>query len=248
RHRCVFLPDNGAFFVNYVVTAALLGSAARLLRLPELALYGLRLCLARSDAHRHHVRKRCCYEFPYGLEYAWTMCIITVTMSYSVTCPIITPFVLLYSKLTLSARRTLCVLPLPPGLRRPITMFLTEVLGFAGATVLLWLLYKALKRLLRSRQVTHVRLTTHFSRRWWSRPWEWRTTRRTAARGRPQPCRSVPGAGDVTSTSTATGVRASEQLFVAEVLREPTLDLSLADSPSRHSYGSLAPNSPSEAQ
>ncbi|XP_032820666.1 osmosensitive cation channel TMEM63C-like isoform X2 [Petromyzon marinus] len=249
RFECVFLPDNGAFFVNYVVTAALLGSAARLLRLPELALYGLRLCLARSDAHRHHVRKRCCYEFPYGLEYAWTMCIITVTMSYSVTCPIITPFGLLYmvlkhyvdrynlfftylpakmEKKTHKAAVTqllmaplLCILwllffsILRLGLRRPITMFLTEVLGFAGATVLLWLLYKALKRLLRSRQPTVVE----------------------------PPVGVEDDAEDGSSRSSA-----AVPLFVAEVLREPTLDLSLADSPSRHSYGSLAPNSPSEAQ
>ena len=32
------------------------------------------------------------YEFQFGLEYAWTMCIFAVSMTYSITCPIITPF------------------------------------------------------------------------------------------------------------------------------------------------------------
>lgn len=32
------------------------------------------------------------YEFQFGLEYAWTMCIFSVSMAYSITCPIIVPF------------------------------------------------------------------------------------------------------------------------------------------------------------
>lgn len=32
------------------------------------------------------------YEFQFGLEYAWTMCIFAVSMTYSITCPMITPF------------------------------------------------------------------------------------------------------------------------------------------------------------
>ncbi|MEQ2183929.1 hypothetical protein GOODEAATRI_002932, partial [Goodea atripinnis] len=34
--RCVFLPDQGAFFVNYVIAAALVGCGMELLRLPGL--------------------------------------------------------------------------------------------------------------------------------------------------------------------------------------------------------------------
>ncbi len=33
---CIFLPDNGAFFVNYVVTSALVGTALELMRVSEL--------------------------------------------------------------------------------------------------------------------------------------------------------------------------------------------------------------------
>ena len=34
--NCIFLPDNGAFFVNYVITSALVGTALELMRVSEL--------------------------------------------------------------------------------------------------------------------------------------------------------------------------------------------------------------------
>jgi len=43
RWQCVFLPDKGAFFVNYVVTSALIGTSLELIRFPELFMYALRL-------------------------------------------------------------------------------------------------------------------------------------------------------------------------------------------------------------
>ncbi|KAG8014920.1 CSC1-like protein 2 [Nibea albiflora] len=48
RFECVFLPDNGAFFVNYVIASAFIGNAMDLLRIPGLLMYMIRLCLARS--------------------------------------------------------------------------------------------------------------------------------------------------------------------------------------------------------
>lgn len=56
-HRCVFLPDQGAFFVNYVIAAALIGSGTELVRLPNLLHYLVRLALARSAAERNHVKQ-----------------------------------------------------------------------------------------------------------------------------------------------------------------------------------------------
>lgn len=55
--RCVFLPDNGAFFVNYVITSSLIGTAMELLRIPALTVYSLRLCFAKSQAERIHVKR-----------------------------------------------------------------------------------------------------------------------------------------------------------------------------------------------
>lgn len=47
RWQCVFLPDKGAFFVNYVVTSALIGTSLELIRFPELIMYAIRLSLSR---------------------------------------------------------------------------------------------------------------------------------------------------------------------------------------------------------
>nr|XP_031835277.1 CSC1-like protein 2 [Nomia melanderi] len=96
RWDCVFLPDQGALFVNYVITAALLGSGLELVRFPELAMYTFRLCMARSRAERVHVRKAVLWEFPLGAHYAWLVLVFTMTTVYSLACPLITPFGLLY--------------------------------------------------------------------------------------------------------------------------------------------------------
>ncbi|XP_066584176.1 calcium permeable stress-gated cation channel 1 [Prorops nasuta] len=96
RWECVFLPDQGALFVNYVITAALLGTGLELVRFPELALYTFRLCIARSRAERIHVRKAVLWEFPLGAHYAWLLLVFTMTTVYSLACPLITPFGLLY--------------------------------------------------------------------------------------------------------------------------------------------------------
>ncbi|XP_018332982.1 CSC1-like protein 1 [Agrilus planipennis] len=96
RWECVFLPDKGAFFVNYVITSSLIGTALELLRFPELAMYVWRLLLAKSPAEKISIQKNILAEFPYGIHYAWTLLIFTTSTVYSLTCPLITPFGLLY--------------------------------------------------------------------------------------------------------------------------------------------------------
>ncbi|XP_055492210.1 CSC1-like protein 2 isoform X1 [Leucoraja erinacea] len=96
RFECVFLPDNGAFFVNYVIASAFIGNAMDLLRIPGLLMYMIRLSLAKSAAERKNVKRHQAYEFQFGAAYGWMMCIFTVVMTYSITCPIIVPFGLMY--------------------------------------------------------------------------------------------------------------------------------------------------------
>uniref|UniRef100_A0A4W3IQX1 Transmembrane protein 63C n=1 Tax=Callorhinchus milii TaxID=7868 RepID=A0A4W3IQX1_CALMI len=96
KFQCVFLPDNGAFFVNYIITSSLIGTAMELLRIPGLIVYALRLCFAKTEPEQIHVKKSQAYEYQYGLEYAWTMCSFAVVMTYSITCPLIVPFGLVY--------------------------------------------------------------------------------------------------------------------------------------------------------
>ena len=47
RFHCLFLPDKGAFFVNYVITSAFIGTGLDLIRFPELFLYATRVALSR---------------------------------------------------------------------------------------------------------------------------------------------------------------------------------------------------------
>ena len=94
--QCIFLPDNGAFFVNYVTTCALIGTGLEIMRFPELFMYALRLGWAKSRAEISSVRRAILYEFPFGVNYAWMLLVFALTVSYSVICPLITPFGLFY--------------------------------------------------------------------------------------------------------------------------------------------------------
>lgn len=55
--RCVFLPDQGAFFVNYVIASAFIGTGMELLRLPGLILYTFRMVVAKTAADRRNVKQ-----------------------------------------------------------------------------------------------------------------------------------------------------------------------------------------------
>ena len=96
RWDCVFLPDSGAFFVNYVITAGLVGCGLELLRAPELFIYAMFLCWSKHTAERPFIRKTLKYEFRFGEQYARLMLIFTMTMMYCISCPLITPFGLLF--------------------------------------------------------------------------------------------------------------------------------------------------------
>lgn len=96
RWECVFLPDKGAFFVNYVITSALIGTALELIRFPELSRFLWTLSISRSKAEIVNVQRTVLSEFAFGINYAWTLLIFTVTTTYSLVCPLITPFGLLY--------------------------------------------------------------------------------------------------------------------------------------------------------
>ncbi|XP_077586266.1 mechanosensitive cation channel TMEM63B-like isoform X2 [Stigmatopora nigra] len=93
---CMFLPDTSSFFVKCLIASGFTGNAMELMRLPALLVYVFRICLACSEAKRRNVRMLPAREFPCGASYAWMMCIFTIVMSYSITCPVIVPFGLVY--------------------------------------------------------------------------------------------------------------------------------------------------------
>ncbi|PWA25922.1 hypothetical protein CCH79_00001492 [Gambusia affinis] len=140
--RCVFLPDNGAFFVNYVIASAFIGNANDLLRIPGLLMYMIRLSLARSAAERRNVKKHQAYEFQFGAAYAWMMCVFTVVMTYSITCPIIVPFGLMYMLLKhLADRYNMYYAYLPTKLDKKIHYGAVNQVVAAPILCLFWLLF-----------------------------------------------------------------------------------------------------------
>lgn len=96
KFECIFLPDRGAFFVNYVITMCFIGTALELIRFPDLIMYIYRVMTARSSAETPHIRKSIVIEFIFGIHYSWTIMVFTMGTVYSLACPLITPFTLIY--------------------------------------------------------------------------------------------------------------------------------------------------------
>lgn len=147
RFECVFLADQGAFFVNYVIAAALVGSGMELLRLPGLLLYIVRLALASSAAERKYVKQNQAYEFQYGAMYGWTLCVFTVIMAYSIVCPLIVPFGLLYLLLKhLVDKHNLYFAYLPARLDRQVHLGAVNQALAAPIICLIWLYFFSVLR------------------------------------------------------------------------------------------------------
>ncbi|XP_023327129.1 CSC1-like protein 2 [Eurytemora carolleeae] len=96
RWDCIFLPDSGAFFVNYVITAAMIGSGLELIRFPELFWYLIQILGSRTKADTPAIRRAITYEFRFGEQYARMMLLFAMVVMYSIPCPLITPFGCMY--------------------------------------------------------------------------------------------------------------------------------------------------------
>uniref|UniRef100_A0A668A4J2 Transmembrane protein 63A n=1 Tax=Myripristis murdjan TaxID=586833 RepID=A0A668A4J2_9TELE len=147
RFECVFLPDQGAFFVNYVIAAALVGSGMELLRLPGLLLYTIRMVFARTAAERKYVKQNQAYEFEYGAMYGWTLCVFSVIMAYSITCPVIVPFGLLYLILKhMVDKHNLYFAYLPARMDRQVHLGAVNQAVAAPIICLIWLYFFSVLR------------------------------------------------------------------------------------------------------
>uniref|UniRef100_A0A803XK56 Transmembrane protein 63C n=1 Tax=Meleagris gallopavo TaxID=9103 RepID=A0A803XK56_MELGA len=155
KFQCVFLPDNGAFFVNYVVTSSLIGTAMELLRIPGLLVYTARLCLAKAVTVLLVMSQSQAYQFQFGLEYAWTCCIFSVVMTYSITCPIIVPFGLLYMLLKhMVDRYNIYYVYIPTKLNQRLHVAAISQVVVAPILCMFWLLFFSVLRLGPTRPVT----------------------------------------------------------------------------------------------
>uniref|UniRef100_A0A8C7D5K4 Transmembrane protein 63C n=1 Tax=Oncorhynchus kisutch TaxID=8019 RepID=A0A8C7D5K4_ONCKI len=243
--ECVFLPDNGAFFVNYVITSSLIGTAMELLRIPALMVYALRLCLAKPGAERIHVKRSQAYEFQFGLEYAWTMCIYAVSMTYSITCPIIMPFGLLYLILKhMVDRYNIYYAYVPTNLNQRIhTAAISQVI-VAPILCMFWLLFFSVLRLGPMRPITLFTFVSLLSCLVFS-------LFSLCLRKQPDKSSSyqVSDKGAFTDAErSSTPSTTPSNLFVASVLLEPELGLTPMPSPAHQSYGTMASSQDREEQ
>lgn len=71
RWKCVFLPNKGAFFVNYVISSAFIGNLVDLIRFPDLLYYCWLKMLSKSVAETTYIRNTAFVQFPFGVHYAW---------------------------------------------------------------------------------------------------------------------------------------------------------------------------------
>ncbi|XP_069771969.1 calcium permeable stress-gated cation channel 1 isoform X2 [Narcine bancroftii] len=240
KFQCVFLPDNGAFFVNYVITSSLIGTAMELLRIPGLLVYTARLVFAKSKAEQIHVKKNQAYEYQFGLEYAWTMCIFAVVMTYSITCPIIVPFGLLYTLLKhLVDRYNIYYACLPTKLNHRLHSAAVSQVIVAPILCMFWLLFFSVLRLGPMEPITLFTFVTLLLSIIFSlfafciRQLQKRKPQHTQL-GEPQTeCMFVDGERSSVSSTPNSNV------FVATVLQDPELGLTPVASPAHHSYGTM---------
>ncbi|KAJ8290482.1 hypothetical protein GJAV_G00013410 [Gymnothorax javanicus] len=240
KFQCVFLPDNGAFFVNYVITSSLMGTAMELLRIPALMVYALRLCFAKSEAERIHVKRSQAYEFQFGLEYAWTMCIFSVSMTYSITCPIIVPFGLLYMALKhLVDRYNIYYAYVPTKLNQRIHSAAVSQVIVAPILCMFWLLFFSVLRLGPMHPITFFTSVSLLFSIVFSLfricLKKLRPAKATSYQMTDQP---VEGGFNDTERSSVSSTPNSN-LFVASVLQEPELGLTPMASPAHQSYGAM---------
>ena len=95
--ECIFVPDSGASFVNYVITASMIGCGFELIRLFDVLIYILRVCYSRSKAETAFIQNVLVVsEFRFGEQYAKLLMILCMVVMYSMLCPLITPFGVLY--------------------------------------------------------------------------------------------------------------------------------------------------------
>ncbi|KAG8584502.1 hypothetical protein GDO81_008855 [Engystomops pustulosus] len=148
RLECVFLPDQGAFFVNYVIASAFVGNGMELLRLPGLILYTIRMIMAKSAAERRNIKQHQAFEYQFGAMYAWMLCVFTVITAYSITCPIIVPFGLIYMLLKhIVDRHNLYYAYLPTKLDRKIHFAAVNQSLAAPILCIMWLFFFSLLRM-----------------------------------------------------------------------------------------------------
>ncbi|KAG8187458.1 hypothetical protein JTE90_009529 [Oedothorax gibbosus] len=93
---CIFLVDNGIFFVDYVMTITFIGQAVNLLKLSEIAWCAYKLLLSQSEAESVSIRKQSIWPFSFGIQYAYSLFVFTMVIFFSLPCPVISVYGMVY--------------------------------------------------------------------------------------------------------------------------------------------------------
>ncbi|KAL7677616.1 hypothetical protein ACOME3_003852 [Neoechinorhynchus agilis] len=94
--QCIFLPDNGAFYVNYLITSALMTSVNNLLGLANTLGLWISQLMAESAPMRHAFYQLYTTPFSYNGSYARLLVNLCIVTTYGVICPLVTPVGLLF--------------------------------------------------------------------------------------------------------------------------------------------------------
>ncbi|GIX91798.1 CSC1-like protein 2 [Caerostris darwini] len=86
---CLFFPDNGAFFVEYIFTSTFIGTPVQLIRLPDIFVCTWQLLTAKSEVERLSIRRGVIWDFNFGIQYSHSLLIFYMVTFFSLQCPVI---------------------------------------------------------------------------------------------------------------------------------------------------------------
>ena len=89
---CLFPAENGAFFLNYVMTSAFVGIAFEMIRIAEVLFYATSMILfARTSAEYLTARQKTKFDFYFGIHYPRILLLFTLIVTFSISSPLIAP-------------------------------------------------------------------------------------------------------------------------------------------------------------
>lgn len=94
--QCLFPADNGAYFINYVVSSTFLSTLLELIKPVDILTYCFILWTGRSRADYEGGRQWITREFSVSMQHTGVLLIFSAVMTYSISCPLIAPAGLLY--------------------------------------------------------------------------------------------------------------------------------------------------------
>lgn len=94
--QCLFPADNGAYFINYVVSSTFLSTLLELIKPVDILSYCFIYLTGRSQADYEGGRQCISREFSVSMQHTGVLLIFSAVMTYSISCPLIAPAGLLY--------------------------------------------------------------------------------------------------------------------------------------------------------